>query len=133
MSFVNPLPVAVIVLPVDDGVLAIRRGIEPGLGRLALPGGFMDLGETWERAAARELFEETGIRIAPVGIRHVLTVSPEDGRLLLVFGEAPRVRSSDLAPFVATDETTERVVLEQPIELAFPTHTEVLAGWFARR
>src|SRR5215813_3436542 len=63
ITYINPLPVAVLLLPVDDGLLLIRRNIEPQMGKLALPGGFINLGESWQMAAARELFEETGIEI----------------------------------------------------------------------
>src|SRR4029079_9297124 len=66
-SYANPIPVAVVLLPVGDGLLTIRRGIPPQLGKLALPGGFMELGETWQESAARELREETGIVVAPAG------------------------------------------------------------------
>src|SRR6266851_1373173 len=37
VSYLNPLPVAVTLVPVDDGLLVVRRGIEPGRGRLARP------------------------------------------------------------------------------------------------
>jgi len=38
-SVLNPLPVSVGLLPVDDGLLIMRRNIKPQIGRLALPGG----------------------------------------------------------------------------------------------
>jgi NADH pyrophosphatase NudC (nudix superfamily) len=45
-SFRNPLPVAVVLVPVDGGVLTVRRTIEPKFGWLALPGGYIEVGET---------------------------------------------------------------------------------------
>ncbi|MEU2559414.1 NUDIX hydrolase [Streptomyces longispororuber] len=44
-------------------VLLVERGWPPHKGRLALPGGHVDPGETSRTAAARELLEETGVRV----------------------------------------------------------------------
>ena len=44
-------------------VLLIRRKNEPFRGGYALPGGFVDVGETVEAACRRELFEETGLTV----------------------------------------------------------------------
>ena len=132
-SFVNPLPVAVVLLPIDDGVLVVRRNIAPQIGQLALPGGYINRGESWQQAGARELFEETGIIIQPQDLREFRVKSAPDYRTLMVFGLAHRVRSSDLPPFTPNEETQEIGVLLAPQELAFSTHTETLQEYFASR
>lgn len=129
----NPIPVAVALLPVDDGLLLIRRTIEPHIGRLALPGGFMDLGESWQRACARELREETGVVIDPGELRHAATLSPPDGATVLIFGEARPRRRADLPRFEATSETSELVVGRGDEALGFPLHQQVFREFFARR
>ena len=45
-------------------VLLIERGFEPYKGCWAFPGGFMDMDETTEQCAIRELEEETGLKIS---------------------------------------------------------------------
>lgn len=50
-------------------ILMIRRGGRPGLGLLALPGGFINKDETLMEAAHRELREETEIDIPPAVLR----------------------------------------------------------------
>ncbi len=123
-SFVNPLPVVVILLPVDDGLLLIRRGIEPGRGKWAFPGGFIVLGETWQEAGAREVFEETNVVLDPSEIREFRVRSAPDGTLL-IFGLASPRSSDGLPPFSVTEETTERIVHSQLSDMAFELHTEV--------
>ena len=44
-------------------VLLVRRGNEPYKGCWALPGGFMEMDESIERCAVRELMEETGLAV----------------------------------------------------------------------
>jgi ADP-ribose pyrophosphatase YjhB (NUDIX family) len=122
----------VLVLPVDGGVLCIRRGIEPHIGSLALPGGFVNYGESWQEGAARELFEETGIRTDPAAVRTLDVLSAPDSTIL-VFGEAAATTAAALPAFTPTDETTARVILQEPAPLAFPLHERVLRAWFAKR
>jgi len=58
----NPIPASCLVV-VDDlnRVLLVKRSVEPKIGFWCLPGGFMELNETPEQAALRELEEETGL------------------------------------------------------------------------
>jgi ADP-ribose pyrophosphatase YjhB (NUDIX family) len=129
-SYLNPLPVAVVLVPVGAGVLLVRRAIPPQVGMLALPGGFIGLGESWQEAGAREVLEEAGIAIDPGAIADFYARSSPDGHLL-IFGVAPPL--AGLPPFAPTEEASELVVARAPTELAFPLHTAALRFFFERR
>ena len=64
--YVNPRLV-VTTLPITDAgeIILLRRGIEPGLGSWAQPGGFLEVDETVNQAAIRETWEETGLLVEP--------------------------------------------------------------------
>ena len=58
----NPVPASCLVVVDDrDRVLLVKRNVAPKIGWWCLPGGFMELHETPEAAALRELTEETGL------------------------------------------------------------------------
>lgn len=59
----NPVPAACVVLvDREERILLTRRNVEPRKGFWCLPGGFIELGESPEKAAIRELEEETGLK-----------------------------------------------------------------------
>ena len=127
-SYLNPLPVVVVLLPVGNGLLAIRRNIEPQKGTLTLPGGYLDLGETWQQGARRELLEETGIDISEQQISLYDVQNGLDDSLV-IFGLAKPQPIEIFQPF-SSAETQEVVVIDQPIELGFHMHTEVMRRYF---
>jgi 8-oxo-dGTP diphosphatase len=130
----NPLPVAVVLLPVRtgagrSGLVVVRRDIEPARGQLALPGGFIEVGETWQEAAVRELREETRLaaEAGEVSLSHVVSTPGT----INIFGLLPARDAGALPPSAPTEEATEWLVLMQLRELAFPTHTDAAASYFA--
>jgi ADP-ribose pyrophosphatase YjhB (NUDIX family) len=49
-------------------ILLVRRGREPMLGAWSVPGGALELGETTAEGVAREVYEETGVRVRPIEV-----------------------------------------------------------------
>ena len=62
-----------------DNVILIRRGFEPFKGEYALPGGFVDIGESVEAACVRDMKEETGLEI-DINVLQLIGVYSEPGR-----------------------------------------------------
>jgi len=124
ITYLNPLPVAVLLVPVDnDGLLLVRRAIEPCRGQVALPGGFIGLGETWQEAGVRELREETGIVVSADTITLFDVLTSPSGHLL-VFGLAPPISAREIPAEFPADETEELVIGRAPVTLAFPLHNQ---------
>ncbi|GAA1396261.1 NUDIX domain-containing protein [Kitasatospora putterlickiae] len=136
ISYRNPLPVVVTLLPItaaagtDPGLVVIRRTIEPGYGELALPGGYIDYGESWQQACVRELREETGILADASDITLVATDSDTHGGFLCLFGLLPARPLAELPPSVPTEETDGWQLGTPETPLAFPFHTRVSRSWF---
>ena len=103
----------------------VRRVDHPA--GLALPSGYIEHGERWQDAAARELAEETGLRVRPATIQELKVRSGTDGTLL-IFATAPAVARAELNAFVPSAEVSELVVLSSPRDdVIFPLDAEVLA------
>lgn len=63
----NPTVAAGIILTRPDGTaLFIRRAKDPERGKLALPGGFIEIGETAEVSLRREIIEEVGLEVGDI-------------------------------------------------------------------
>ena len=69
-----------IVVDPQRGVLMVRRKNPPYKGKLALPGGFVEIGETVEQAARRELLEETGLAATKLSLVGVYSKPDRDPR-----------------------------------------------------
>lgn len=130
-THLNPLPVVVALVPVNGGLVVIRRNIEPRKGTLALPGGYLDLGESWQEGAKREVQEETGIDLSGSEIR-LYDVQNGLDDTLVIFGLTEQQPKEVLQPFTSA-ETQEVRLIDRPVELGFVMHTRVVARYFAEK
>ncbi len=93
------IPAASAVIVDEDGrVLLVLRGREPQKGRWSVPGGSAEPGETLEQTAAREAFEETGLRVRIGRELWSLTIPVGDGRAYDVHDFAATVVGGTLTP-----------------------------------
>ena len=124
----NPIPtVDVIIFIPDHGVVLIERR-NPPFG-WALPGGFVDYGESVEQAALREAKEETGLEIRLYGLLGVYSSPDRDPRqhnMSVVF----MAEAMDTAQLKAGDDAGRVYVaaLESLPQLAFD-HAQILADF----
>lgn len=101
VHYINPRPVAATIPEREDGrILLVRRAIQPRMGTWAFPGGYMDVDETAEEAAARETMEEANLAVDQLLLLGVYT-RPEPGVVIVVY-EARAVGEAS-----AGDETSE--------------------------
>lgn len=113
-----------VVIPSEGGVVLIRRGTDPYEGMWALPGGFVELGETVENAAAREAKEETNLDVELerlVGVYSEPDRDPRGHNVSVTF--LARVTGGN--PAAATDADEVEVLDPSEVELAFD-HREII-------
>jgi 8-oxo-dGTP diphosphatase len=121
-AYSNPKPVAC-AIPTDDDdrIWLLRRAFAPGKGLWTFPGGFVDLGESVEQAACREVEEE-------------LTIAVELGALVGVYStpDEPVVLVVYAARALGRPETTEEAIEVRafaPVEIPW----DELAFWSTER
>lgn len=69
-----------VVVDARNRVLLVRRKYPPCKGQYALPGGFVEVGETVENACRRELMEETGVKAGKLQLLGVYSDPSRDPR-----------------------------------------------------
>jgi 8-oxo-dGTP diphosphatase len=77
-SYRNPIPTVDIIIELPDGIVLIARKNEPP--GWALPGGFVDYGESLEQAAVREAAEETSVGISDLTLLGCYSDPSRDAR-----------------------------------------------------
>ncbi|HEY0444679.1 MAG TPA: NUDIX hydrolase [Candidatus Limnocylindrales bacterium] len=132
IAYVNPrLVVTTIPVTTDGRVVLLRRGIEPGRGSWAQPGGFLEVDETVTEAAVRETLEETGLVVTPGEI--IGLYSRLEAAVVVLAYEAAVVGGE----FRTNPEALEIEAFDPAAipwqGIAFSTTWWALADWLARR
>ncbi len=124
---VTPSIAADVIIEYGEGIVLIERKNEPH--GWAIPGGFVDVGESLERAATREALEETSLHVEPREMLHVYGKPGRDPRghtvTVVYIGDGKgRLKAADDAKGarVFTYETL-------PDNIAFD-HREIIADYF---
>ena len=131
-AYSNPFPtVDAIIYEPERGIVLIDRKFEP-LG-WALPGGFVDYGETVEAAAVREALEETGLQVtlqALVGVYSDPTRDPRLHTITTVF----QARSGDYSTLAGGDDAKDArfFPLDQLPDNIMFGHDEIIADFITR-
>ena len=126
-SFRNPLPTVDVIIEIDGGIVLIeRKNPPPGW---AMPGGFVDYGESVEHAALREAKEETCLDVKLTEQFYTYSDPQRDPRhhtLAVVF-----IASAKGAPRGADDARAAKIFFENslPTPIAFD-HATILRDYF---
>ncbi|MEO0162578.1 MAG: NUDIX hydrolase [candidate division WOR-3 bacterium] len=130
MPHKNPLPTVDVIIEVEGGIILIKRKNPPP--GWALPGGFIEYGESAESAAIREAKEETNLDIFDLRQFHVYSDPGRDPRfhtLSIVFtarGQGiPRAKDDAMEIGIFNKENL-------PAEIAFD-HREILNDYFNKK
>jgi 8-oxo-dGTP pyrophosphatase MutT (NUDIX family) len=108
ISFANPIPISVTLVQLIDkglfhreGLLMIKRANEPKIGEWAFPGGYIELGETWQEGAARELKEEVNLVVDPKDLKLLSVESATSGNFLFfnIYTKSIKLKDIDFKPY----------------------------------
>lgn len=126
----NPIPATCVVVADDrDRVVLVKRSVAPKKGFWCLPGGFMELGESPEAAALRELTEETGLNGTIDRLLGVLSNPSDQYHTVLMVGYRVRRFTGSLAP---GDDASDAGWFSRKAlpEIAFNSHKRFLERHF---
>ena len=126
----NPFLTVDAIIEIDGGIILIKRKNPPP--GWAIPGGFVDYGETLEDAVIREAKEETGLDIDLVRQFHTYSAPKRDPRHHTV--STIFVASASGNPVAADDALEVKIFSREnlPEEIAFD-HRKILEDYFEGR
>jgi mutator protein MutT len=125
--YLDPKVATGVILPLDGGIVLLRRAIQPSYGKWVFPGGYVDRGETPEAAAVREAREEAAV---DVKIQRLVGLYAYPGNAVILIVYAGAVTGGSLQ----MDEESLDIRIFPPAgipwdQLAFPSTTQALRDY----
>jgi 8-oxo-dGTP diphosphatase len=135
VTYFNSRPVGVALIPVEGGgVVTIRRKIEPAKGKIALVGGYLMMGESWQNGLVREVKEEIGIELDSSKLMLMRADSTPSGNELIIFAVTQTITKKEFEELVPCPKEISGVFISQKDDdLAFPLHTTALREYFKNK
>ncbi len=125
VHFEDPKVAVGVVVEMDGGIVLGRRNHEPKMGCWSFPSGFVDAGEVLEEAAAREVEEETGLKVSIDGLLGAFSDAGERTIFIAFAGHATGGRLQ------CGDECIEvRAFAPDALpDMAFPHDGAIIEAW----
>ena len=125
IHYQNPKPTATLICMRNTDILLVKRAFEPAKGEWSLPGGFIELGETPEDAAVRELKEETNLNGEVIKLLgHCSHFNSVFGDILLI-GLQMKINNWDSLKAGDDAEDAKFFNISDPPNLAFECHQKI--------
>jgi 8-oxo-dGTP diphosphatase len=123
----DPKVVAGTVFTLNGGIVLLKRGVEPSMGKWVFPGGYVDRGESVKDAAIRETREESGLDVRLGPLLNVYSYSGSPNVIIVYTAE---IAAGELA---ASDESVEAATFSPSTipwnELAFMSTKDALSDY----
>jgi 8-oxo-dGTP diphosphatase len=125
----NPKPVTATLVPMNGGLVLVKRKFEPYVDDWCLPGGFIEGYEHPEESAMREVLEETGLKIE---IDRLLGAhSPGRGINVIILFYLAKVASGQLIPGDDASDVGAFSKEQLPPNIAFELHRNLIKKFFS--
>ncbi|MGR0481573.1 MAG: NUDIX domain-containing protein [Candidatus Electronema sp. V4] len=127
-TYRNPVPTVDIIIELPQGIVLIERKNPPH--GWALPGGFVDYGESFEQAAVREAKEETGLEVTLLRQFHTYSKPDRDKRLHTA--STVFIAKAEGEPQGLDDALQAKIFRRDNLPPLVFDHAQILADYFSR-
>jgi 8-oxo-dGTP diphosphatase len=125
----NPKPVTATLVPVENGLVLVKRKFEPFVDDWCLPGGFIEAHEAPEESAIREVYEETGLNVEVDRLLGAFAPGRGINVIILIY-----LAKNITGTMTAGDDASDVGLFKQqelPKNVAFDLHRKMIADFFA--